>query len=80
MVFPKDFFEKVDFEKNIADDKENMENSPGGQNVKWMRSYLVGLDTLVWPLFVSANSDGSNETAWMHGLQGTFSARTCDKM
>ena len=31
MVFLKEFFEKVDFEKNSTDDKKNMQNYPAGK-------------------------------------------------
>ena len=34
MVFLKEFFEKVDFEKKSADDKKNMKNFPGGKELK----------------------------------------------
>ena len=36
MVFQKEFFEKVDFEKKSADDKKACNNFPGGKELNHM--------------------------------------------
>ena len=48
MVFLKEFFEKVDFEKKSAEDEKSMKNYPVGKELK--KDVIVKVDILFYSL------------------------------